>query len=292
MNIIFRDFIIILFVIIIIYYYNNIYEQFTNENYIISIYSPIAGFGFGDYIRGLIYLYQKTDKKIIADYRTHIISNFLYNDLIDEYPIYNDNYVIKLEETIDNNNKIIISHNNIFNDSNNHYIITNFFYENNLISQDIINNIKKTFTMKPEFKLKFENKLDEYNLNSDFVALHIRLDDKYFKDDDINLPYFGKLYYFIDNTFSSNDKIFILSNCKKIKDQICDKYKFIIQYPIKPIHTIDDSNNILDMENTLIEFFTLSRANKIYYFCDNDWQISGFSKRISEMYQIEYIQIK
>ena len=305
MNIIFRDFIICIIIIIIILLYYDI--KIKNDKYIISFYSPKSGFGLGDYIRGLIYLYQKTNKYIIADYRNHIISNFLYNDLITDYPIYNENNkIIKLKDgcNIDNN---------IFIDFFNYYLVINLHYEDKIISNKIIDNIKKTFTMKPEFKLKFKNQLKKYNLDLGFIALHIRLDDKYFNDK-IEIPYFKTLYDFIDKTFTKNDKILILSNCKKIKDQICNKYEFIIQYPIKPIHTINEKftditksisvidyikpitnddfkENIIDVENTLIEFFTLSKANIIYSFCDNNWQTSGFSKRISEMFNIKYVQI-
>jgi hypothetical protein len=280
----FIKYLIIITVIIIIFsgylFSNKNTETFNNYN-IISIYSPYCFFGFGDYIRGLIYLYQKTDKLIIADYRSHPISKYLYNSLIKNYPEYSSDEIKILPVKIDN------SHDILLNDKNN-IIITNSMYSGNVVDEQIIEKIKNTFVMKPKFKIIFNNKLKKYNLENDFFALHIRLDDKYF-DDNEEIPYFEKLHNFIDQTFKPEDKVFVLSNCTKIKDQICNKYNFI-QYKIKPTHT-GEKINITEIKNTLIEFFTLSMAKKIYYFCDNDWQISGFSKRVSEMYNIEYIHV-
>lgn len=294
--------IIIIFSIIfcILFAINNkllyISEYFNSNKFIVSIYDPDlshkSSFGIGDYMRGLVYLYQNTNTFIIADYRKHIISNFLYNELMDnqDYPL------------IEENNIIVLSYNNVdvdttIFDQEQLYLVTNTMFQNQNINPTITNNILKTFKMKPDFQYKFNLKFNNLNINNNFAILHIRLDDKYFNQD-INIDDFNKLQEYIeDNIIESWDnRVLVMSNNKDIKNLLCNKYNFY-QYKINPVHTdqlTDNKNNdklLNDMEDTLIEFFTIAKSKIIFQFCDNEWQTSGFSKRISEIYNIDFIKI-
>jgi hypothetical protein len=287
-------YIFIISIVIIQFFKKYNYEYFNNNpNIIISVYSPKVLFGFGDYIRGLIFLYQtQPESKIIADYRKHPISKFLYNKAIknSEYIDYIEDDIIDFNASNHDINKDI----EVLNKLQKPYALyINSMYLNNNISNEIREKIISTFTMKKSFYKLFLNTFDKNNLiENNFIVLHIRLDDKYFNPN-FELPTFDYLDTFIiDNiipTFSNN--VLVMSNSYKFKKKICEKYNFKY-YDNVPIHTGGDKQmSDKDLENTLIEFFTMSKALKIYQFCELSWQTSGFSKRISEIYGIDFIKI-
>jgi len=286
-------YIFIIFIVIIQFFKKYNYEYFNNQNIIISVYSPKVLFGFGDYIRGLIFLYQiQPDSKIIADYRSHPISKFLYNKEIkkSEYIDYIEDDIIEFNVGDHDKNKDIEIINEL---SKPCAIYINSMYINSNISNDIREKIISTFTMKKSFYKLFLNTFDKNNLiENNFIVLHIRLDDKYFNTD-LELPTFDNLDNYIINNiiphFSNN--VLVMSNSYKFKKKICEKYNFKYYNNI-PIHTGENKEmSDKDLENTLIEFFTMSKALKIYQFCELSWQTSGFSKRISEIYGIDFFKI-
>jgi len=70
---------IILLTLYVLYYYFYVVEQFTN-NTVVTVYNSKCYFGLGDYIRGVIHLYQNmNDKSIFVNYEDNEIAHYLYN---------------------------------------------------------------------------------------------------------------------------------------------------------------------------------------------------------------------
>ena len=273
--------IILLIVIFIIYKY--IYK--FRERKIICCYTNTSYFGLGDYIRGIVYSLQNKSKKehVYINYKDHEISKFLENTYGNEYGF------------VPNDEKIIKTNENNYSSNITNY--ENFLYNNSMcnypINQNIREAIKKMFSMKPEFKMIYLNKLSEINLGEYFSILHIRVND-----DEVNKSVteisLEKLVKYIDKNLI-NRNILVLSNNYDVKKYIAEKYRYKY-YDIKPAHTglVNEINTTDFKENvkdTLIEFFTISNAFKIYQFCTDNDQISGFSKRISEIYDIPIVLI-
>lgn len=266
---------IIIFLIILWIYYQK--SEYFNDKKIITIYSPTSYFGIGDYIRGIIHLYQnEPSSQIYIDYSTNDISKYLYND-------YGNNMDhstnIKPKITNEKNYKRYIN-------SNKSYLFHNaaITYP---IDKKILLKIKKMFMMKPDFKIFFDRKMKENQLhNKKFAVLHIRCDDKVFTND--RMMDVEKLDLYIENNIIPKwkNKIIVLSNSNLIKEYFCTKYNFK-KYEIIPVHTgAIGKLSSNDIKDTLLEFFTITKSTQIYQYCENRKQVSGFSKRISEIYDI------
>ena len=258
-------------------------------NIIISVYTPNIVFGFGDYIRGIMFLKQtQPSMKVIADYNSHSISKYLFNNENNTDCI---NYSkIKIVDLTSFKQEDAIKVINELQKPCAVYI--NVPIIGTTISEEIRNQMLSTFSMKESFKNLFLKTLNDYNLiNQKFVVLHIRLDDNYFNPN-LDLPTFSFLDEYIVNhivpEWSKN--VLVLSNSYKFRQTICKKYNFK-QYDFIPVHLGKIQLSEQNIENTLIEFFTISKAAKIYQFNELHWQTSGFSKRVSEMYGIEFIRI-
>lgn len=264
--------IIFLFFIYLFIIKRTIEETFENKT-VISIFSDGFGLGLGDYMRGLIYLHKNCGDCIIyADYSQHKLANYLEN--INVKPSYNI-------ENIDR----IWSVNNLNKD-------VNYVYCNSEFGKDIDETTRqfllKSFKLKPEFEKEFNDIYQNLNLDDNFVVLHIRLDDKYFNDKEIpNVkPIEEKLENEIIPKYGNN--VLVMSNSLSTKNYFCDKYE-LKQHKIKPVHTIANTTDE-DFKNTLIEFFLISKSKKIYQF-SHYLHSSGFSTRISEIYNIELEKI-
>lgn len=271
-----KYFIIIIFLIWLFYYK---IEHFSQQK-IISVYSPESYFGIGDYIRGIIHLYQnESSEKIFINYQTNIISKYLYNNYGNDHPIIN---------------KPIITNENNYTK----YIINDItcLYHNAAIQypikKEILSKIKQMFVMKPNFKKFFNKKLKEINIhNKKFIILHLRYNDEVFKNDHVIYDYELETYIeeniMNENTLSHNvPTILVISNSNMTKEYLCKKYNFK-QYKLKPAHTgAIGKYSPDDIKDTLLEFFTITKASKIYQYCEDRKQVSGFSKRISEIYNI------
>lgn len=245
------------------------YETFENK-IIVNVYPKKSNFGMGDYMRGIINLYQKEKWNCIyINYNNNKLSKYLYNDT-------NTNYETNLKPiTIADD---FMSHNGI-----------NIIHHNGAIQypidEKILIQVRKMFTMKPEFKEYFMQKMNEQQLyKNDFIVLHIRYDDDVFNNDGDKSN--KTLEKTIQQLVSKYKNILILSNSKMMKEHLALKYK-LKYFDIIPTHTglyqDSDDDNIRD---TLLEFFSMTYSKKIYQYCEDKNQISGFSKRINEIYNI------
>jgi hypothetical protein len=143
-------------------------------------------------------------------------------------------------------------------------IIKNLFIPNNSL-QEKIDNVKR--------KLNF----DTYSI------LHIRTGD-----DNINKSLNSNTINSIEEILSDinlPENILLLSDSKEVKKYLHNKYKFkIIDSNIIHLGYLN-SNNKNSIEATLIDFFLLCGAEKIYSLSIYFWN-SGFSSMASRLYNI------
>jgi|SaaInlV_150m_DNA_4_1039716.scaffolds.fasta_scaffold03135_6 hypothetical protein len=266
---------IILLTLYVLYYYFYVVEQFTN-NTVVTVYNSKCYFGLGDYIRGVIHLYQNmNDKSIFVNYEDNEIAHYLYNANNNNHSYIQDKIV-----STDQTNYAI----NIFNTEN-------YLYHNATISypidKGILEKVKNIFTMKPDFKVHFNKTLTDSGLvDGSFAVLHMRFDDPIFDNDivkDVQL-----LTDFINETIIPKwgNNVLILSNSKLTKLDLVDKYKFN-QFNTEPVHTgAVNGYDPSKIKGTLVEFFAMTKCKEIYQYCEIKNQVSGFSQRVSEIYDI------
>jgi hypothetical protein len=81
-------------------------------------------------------------------------------------------------------------------------------------------------------------------------------------------------------------KILVVSDSNYIKKYLYKKYKFkMIESEIIHLGYLNSSNITKSIESTLIDFFLICGANKIYSLSVYDWN-SGFSTMASRLYDI------
>jgi hypothetical protein len=242
---------------------------------IVSVYSPDSYFGLGDYIRGIIHLYQNEGMNdIYVNYETNEIAKYLQNSYGNNYPFNKDEIVITDEKTfvdIEKRQGTLYLHHN-----------AGITYP---IDKRILYKVRKIFDPKPEFKKLVDDEIMKLTNGEEYVILHVRLNDDVFVKD--RVLYSTELESKIREL--SGSQIIIMSNSNATKNNLSEKYglKFI---NVTPVHTgaIGVKGDIKD---TMLEFFVMSRAKHIYQFCETKEQKSGFSQRISEIYDIPLTRI-
>lgn len=250
-----------------------------------------AYWGLGDLIRGTIRLFELSKElnfKFEVNLILHPISKFLkinhsdYDELI-----FNNKDNIEFVLTEDIENYIKESPNNII-----------FFSTNSLCKYDNITNecklfIKNLLQPNEELNVQINSIIEKYNLNQ-FEIIHYRLGDKYFKENEnnIDLKIFKHLinkilYNYSSKTiFLSDSKLFKLK-FKSIKEIF--KNKDINVLDLKICH-LGYENDLDKIRDTLIEFFIVTKSNKIKTYSVYPW-ISGFVMWISKIYDIPLIKI-
>lgn len=266
----------ILFIIIVIIICYYIYQN--NKKYkVVSVYKNDTYFGLGDYIRGIIHLYQvEKVKDIKVDYSNHPISKYIKNaygnnDICFEKPI------VTNEKTYRNltNEKIsvCIEHNGM---------------PDYPIEKNIKEKVKKIFTPKKILEEKINSTMESLKLiPKKFVVLHIRIEDDQMMVKNVTIP--KKIKDISSILQKMNVPVLVLSNSYTMKQMICKTFGFLTT-STKPIHTglIHGSGDVGD---TLLDFFLVSQSVHIYQYTNMENFQSGFTQRIAELYDIPTTQI-
>ena len=288
---------------------------FTNKKLkkIVNVYQKeyinIKGQGFGDFLRGSIYLTYfciVLDLEFDIDLKNHHISNFF--EICDSS--YNIDYS-NIEAFIDYNNNEKENINKIMKKINNYdgeiyYLFNNsiplFHIENpkfNIIqkARDII--IPKIEPQKYVLDI-LDKKLEGYELQRNkYAVIHIRCGDYFMnikknvdtKKHQISLKHINDIINILKQQCNPEKKYIIIGDSNKIKKHITNKFSNIIMFNTKITHLgesdINDDTSILE---TLIDFNIMRYSNFILSFSAYGHG-SGFSKYCASVYNIPFNQI-
>jgi hypothetical protein len=289
---------------IIVYKKQNKYEKYNTLAPVISLSDKVVilcstqkhindknKYGLGDMIRGYIGMYQLSKKynfKLIIDISLHPISKYLitksheYSNLIENNK---DNIIFdKDSEKFILNNK-----NNIIIFDTNYTINHKKLYKN--ISDDCRKYIKDILTPNDEMQQYISEHMSHIS-NIDYNILHYRLGDKeknYWSKYIRNIIKDNNYDIYIDSVLKNKEENDILMSdsieFKELIKENTDIYMFDLD--IGHIGTDNDDKLI---KNTLLEFFIMTRANKIKTFSNYTW-VSNFVLWASYIYNIPLIQI-
>lgn len=267
-----------------------------NDHIIINRFMKMTdlGPGFGDYLRGSIYLYKLSKKygfKLLLDMSHHPVSKYLdINIDLSEYSSletkdqhqwyalpnnYLDNMILELLKK----NKI----NCIFVTDPYHN-----FWHNHIVDEDTQEFMKSYIKPTVDINMKVNNLIETFRLtNNKFNILHIRLGDEFL----INGQQYNKndyINYIINTKKPELNKLplIVLADCYNLKQQLANEYNFLTT-DIIPKHI---NRRDTDLEGTIIEFFLMSRANSIYSV-SSYWWGSTFSTMCSAIFNIPLCRI-
>ena len=255
-----------------------------------NIYPP----GLADFLRGsltLISLAEIFNYEFYFDYESHpffkcLTENLKYSKSID--------YSIETLECIppisyDNIKEKLIQ---IFQTNNNISLLTNSFevspiykYHHNILKEILI----PSKSLSDKINLFLNNTI---NINLPFIICHFRISDHYMgKDKFISDSLFNNLLQDIYTVMEKNnhipkENIIVITDCYDFKNRLKPyNISMIDSYPVHMgLHRAFDFE---DIENTVIEFFLMTKSSKIYSFGIHD--SSGFSKIINIIYDIPLI---
>jgi len=252
--------------------------------------------GLADFLRGCMFFYRyskNVNYKLYVDFKKHPIGNFITS---------NDGFEINDEQPVEYFN---ISHDNfqhIFNNNKTNYVITNHVIDYPL-NDDEKDYMKKILNFKPELLNEVATIKSHLNLNN-YCVIHIRSGD-IDCNNDLTIPW--AIEQNINNIISEfgNDNILVISDSYMLKNKLANKYNLKITSCV-PIHLgiVSDYFNYTDpnykdiakisdnsfVKDTLVEFLLMTTAKKIY--CFSIYHNSGFSRVISEIYDVPRIQIQ
>lgn len=257
---------------------------------IISTYVENSGMGFGDFLRGSLYLYRicrKNKLKFDIDLRYHPISKYFINS---EKYIYNGND-IKIFYNVgykQKNNFFVKKFNDYFNNikkdiNNKYYICSNIFpNKKKIITRNEKNIIKKLLKINNNLIL-FKNRkfLKNYNI------IHIRFKDSNMNE--YNLKKFRNISRKILKNINKKYKHILISNNINFKNYM-KRFKFLKIIDNDPGHLgeINDENKIY---STILDYYLIIKSKKIYAYSEYSW-ISGFVDYSSKIYSIKLINLK
>lgn len=262
-------------------FYNNLNSNINSKTIIhVLDYSN----GFGDYLRGSIFLAQCAkffNINLELDISKHNIVKCLENE--NENETNNINKHIHSFFYVDDNNysdkfKLLLLINK-FKQSKNAklYITTNFNYNSNIVTTDIQNYINSCFKFK-QFYYDEVKKL--FNLTN-YTVLHIRCNDDCF-DCEFNDNYLlSKI-----NNLQLNKNTIVISNNYSLKQKLNKLFEFNF-IDSKAVHTANTSNNSNDLYTTIIEYIILSKSIQTYCFSYYRHG-SGFSQQCSVLNNVPY----
>lgn len=295
---------IILLIIIIIFslYYKSLnlnIESFKN-NFINTvcvvwnnkIHDQKNSHGFGDKLRGAIYVYRYFKKinkniEILVDGTNDTIGDILknvstsYSEKIKTAKI---NYIIEEDNPKDFSNLFIEKNNTVF-------IYTNRNLDNTNLSDDEKEFAKYISEPKDNIKMEIKKKIE--NLSKNFTIKHFRFNDSVFKNDvDIKDPTFSKFFYLLKKDYKDTDILFTNSyNFTKYAIQKLNIKYIDCNNAICKVEHTGYSNEYEKVKNSFIEFHIIGNSKKIISYTVYDWP-SNFVYWTAKIYDIPFESIE
>lgn len=293
-------------------YIKSIYKN-TKLKKIVNVYQKnyinVKGYGFGDFLRGSVYLTyvcMVLGLEFDIDMNNHPMSMHLNHDK----SLYQINYS-NIEAYIDYESKEKQFILNIIQKLND-YDSEIFYLANNSISLFDIENPKFNIIQKvrdiiiPKIEPKkyilemLDNKLDMCNLKrNQYGVIHVRAGDYFMniKKDvhtdkhQISVKHINDIITFISKYCSKEKKYILVGDSDKIKKIIASKFNNIIMFDTQITHLGED-NKINDnaLIETILDFNIMRFSNYIISFTAYSHG-SGFSKYCSTLYNIPFNQI-
>ncbi len=275
------------------------------HNYLMTCKTNKQPPGLGDFLRGTIALFnycKKYNYDIYLDNRHIMFTYLLDNNRIINNNIFNETVELLPPLTFET---IDFKLNELFNNNKSFCIMTNSFYtrlnDNLMVNFGDISSDCKIFLRQILTPNKFLNEYLEKILSLlainkyDYEVIHIRTSDEFENNGIFDI----QLFTYLDNKIKNllkiykNKKFVLISDSCKLSNELKNNNPNLLYWSNKKIHLGDLKHNDTQKNeaiiNTLIDLFIIRFSNKIYSYAFNG--ISGFSKIISLIYDIEYINI-
>ena len=292
--------ILIILLLLLIFFLNKVFriEQYDNKKIIIHkaqiFLKDTDGFqaGFGDILKGTFSIYsisKNFNYTFYVDLTEHPIGKYIKQTIPNEYiklPNELHEYFIQSIPSIRLNgpNELVNKVNIVMETENIGIFQTNYEPNiNNELDKNDMLLLQELYKPNEYLQEKINNVKAELNLDK-YLVIHIRTGD-----DNINKGLDSKIIKRVEdnlNKFKLSDNVLLLSDSNEIKLYLNKKNNYkILESDIIHLGYLNSDNKEQGIESTLIDFFLICGAEKIYSLSVYDWN-SGFSTMASKLYDI------
>lgn len=257
--------------------------------------------GWADFLRGTIFLHQcclKYNYKFYLNKKFHPIFDYINNheaiiqsdetnivELFTNTPLVEE-HIIKLFKS-NNNNDLHLSTNSFYLDTiNNTY--TNWGSLNIDTKQFMRDILHPSSNLQKYINYIFNKEYDKY---TSYYILHLRLGDilLYNQGQSYDPHIFNYLHHQIARLINKS-KLILLSDSDAMAYELKKSYPTIKYWRNNKTHIGDFKHNMNGLKDSLVDFFTITKADKIYYFSNYNHG-TGFSESASRIFDIDYHHI-
>ena len=271
-------------------------------NIVIMVWKQHADAGFGDLLRGTIYLHKLSQKmkfNLIVDIQFHPVSQFLVPQ-----PHEHSAYVIQNQSQIINainvNDNFIINqlrdHNLSNNPNPNPVLITTNYSDNHHESPSVEckHFMRSLLIPTNEFKAWFNDTCNAFKIPKYYSILHFRLGDDELIHHNENPEQYNNLFNMVNSNMKTIPNLYMMTDSAKFKQYLRRALHPTLTYRIistTPVHLSHPDADIETVKDTLFDFMLLTNARFIKTHSVYGW-ISGFVQWVSHIFNVPLINLR
>jgi len=267
------------------------------SNVVIMVWSQHMDAGFGDLLRGTIYLHQLSHKlkfELIVDTRLHPVSKLLvshphkYSNYVMEHKSKIVNMIHTAPKDMESFIKCRLMHNMPL------LIVVNT-YPNESLSIDCKRFMRRLLTPTDEFKKYFNEMCAKFRISRNYSIAHFRLGDQELNDNESDVEQYHKLCAMIDVQLATIPNLYIMSDSLTFKTYLRNSIRPELSHriiPTKPIHlAVPNAHDIDKMRETMFDFMLLANSRVIKTHSIYQW-VSNFVAWVSLIFDVPLFDLK
>jgi hypothetical protein len=269
-------------------------------NDVIMVWTKQMDAGFGDLLRGTVYLYELSKRmnfKLIVDTQFYPVSQFLMSQphAHSEYVIQNRSKIIRAINVPESFIAQLIRDNK--HQSTPILICTNHgSHEQSVVqrmSDDCKRFMRSLLIPTPEFKTYFKAKCAKLKIPTTYSILHFRLGDDELVHRAKNAPQYNELIEHAVSNLKQTLNSFVITDSLNFKQHLIQALPHFSNriIPTIPIHLGHPNATAETVKDTLFDFMLLANAAFIKTHSTYGW-ISGFVSWVGGVFNVPLINLK
>lgn len=270
------------------------------SNVVIMVWMKNLDAGFGDLLRGTIYLHQLSQKmnfNLIVDIQLHPVSQFLIAQ-----PHAHLDYVIQNQSKIINavnvdDPQFIVDKFRAYqlgSNPNPILITTNYSADRASPTDECKRYMRSLLFPTDEFKTQLNDMCIAFKIPKYYSIIHFRLGDDELIHHAANLEQYNNLFKMVDYNVKRIPNLYIMTDSAKFKQYLRRTLHPTLTDRIistVPIHLSHPDANIETVKDTLFDFMLLTNAIFIQTHSVYGW-ISGFVQWVSHIFNVPLINLR
>jgi hypothetical protein len=268
------------------------------SNVVIMVWNQHMNAGFGDLLRGTIYLHKLSrllNFELIVDTQLYPVSKLLvspphrFTDYVVEHQSEINDAINKTGEHV----KQLIEMNQ---GGTNPLLITTNFIDDYIHAPSNECKLFMRAHLIPthEFNGYFNERCKAFRISKNYSIAHFRLGDQELNDKESNVHQYRQLCAMINVQLTTVPNLYIMSDSLQFKTHLRERIRPELVHrviPTHPIHLADPNADIDSMRETMFDFMLLTNACVIKTHSRYHW-VSGFVNWVSHIFNVPLVDLK